>query len=175
MYLKRWYIIGQLLIFCNNQTNCCIEHTLVRFLRHNFCYRFLKIYTNILYNFLLVPQLKLCFEVKNTSILAVWPWPFSQAEEAEGSPICCRPGNLFRVLVRTIWQLWSGHVEAHMAKVNVALSWVRCNAACLMVASHTTIPLENCVSQGPAPQQPAASWAHVGQRLAGRMTKMTLQ
>ena len=30
---------------------------------------------------------------------------------------------------------------------------------------------ESCVPQGPAPQQPAASWLHVGQELAGRMRK----
>ena len=38
--------------------------------------------------------------MKTTSTLAVCPWPFSQAEEAEGSPIYCRPENLLRVLVR---------------------------------------------------------------------------
>ena len=77
---------------------------------------------NILYNFLLVPQLKLCFEVKPTLTLAVCPWPSSQAEEAEGSPIYCRPENLIQVLVRTIWLVLLGHMEAHVAKMNVALS-----------------------------------------------------
>ena len=54
IYLKWWYVIGQLLIFCNSQINCCIEQGTytVRLLRHSFCYKFSKntrIYFTILY------------------------------------------------------------------------------------------------------------------------------
>ena len=78
-------------------------------------------------------------------------------------------------LVRKIWLLWKyGYFGQDTwklrANVNSALSWVCCRAACLWWPS-----LGNCVSQGSAPQQLTASWAHEGQRSAGRMRKMTLQ
>ena len=47
IYLKWWYVIGQLLIFGNNQINCCIEqgtYTSQVFKTQFFVIGFLKIY-----------------------------------------------------------------------------------------------------------------------------------
>ena len=86
-------------------------------------------------------------------------------------------GGAPQALVGKIWLLWkygySGRDTWRLrANVNTTLSWVCCRAARLW---WPMVALGNCVSQGSAPQHPAASWAHMGQRSAGRMRKMTLQ